>query len=100
MKANRSYQLRTGQMKLPVRKIEPVKYVDSKEKMTNIPKEPIIGELYLYEGIDVICIESETDNIYKCTRCILYKNVVCDRILCLKSTRKDRTPIILHRHNA
>ena len=98
-KNKRSYQLRTGQMKLPVRKIEPVQYVDSKENITDIPNEPIIGESYRYKGKEVICVEVENDNIYKCSKCAV-PTMECSTILCRKKNRKDNASIILSKYNA
>ena len=98
MKANRSHQLRTGQIKLQVRKIEPVQYVDSKGNITDIPNEPIIGKTYTYKGEKVICVKSHKQGV-KCCLCSI-DNEDCEKIACNSYDRKDEISIILARINA
>ena len=97
-KNKRSYQLRTGQMKLPVRKIEPVQYVDSKVNVTTVPDEPIIGKTYTYKGGKVICVKSHKQGV-KCCLCSI-DNEDCEKIACNSYDRKDEISIILARINA
>ena len=98
-KNKRSYQLRTGQMKLPVRKIEPVQYVDSKRYVTNfqnLPSEPEIGVIYTYNNLLVECIEHEG-----CEMCMFYGcRTECVGRFCSSLSRKDNKTTILVCHNA
>ena len=95
---NRSYQLRTGQMKLPVRKIEPVQYVDSKENIIELPRYPILGKVYKFRDGLVKCEvdEGKCGNI----KCVLYDEECIDYVSCNKLLRADNTNIYIAQHNA
>jgi hypothetical protein len=99
MKTNRSYQLRTGQMKLPIRKIEQVQYVDSKNVQTNIHREPIIGSIYKYRDKKIICIQSPTKSESRCYMCAIAHSD-CKSVSCIGEQRTDNTTIILAPYNA
>lgn len=97
-KAKRSYQLRTGQMKLPVRKIEPVQYIDSKESVyPELPNSPIVGNIYTHSDKIVKCII--TDKL-KCQICILQGIHTCASIRCIPTSRDDGKYIALIQYNA
>ena len=46
------WMLRTGQMKLPIRKIEPYKppVAPSHKETQALPKEPVLGEIYMWDS--------------------------------------------------
>jgi hypothetical protein len=102
MKANRSHQLRTGQMKLPIRKIEQVQYVDSKNGLYPIlPNEPIVGCNYSYEGINITCIESIDTLPIRCYKCVIKSNdCFSGHIRCNGGIRNDNTDVLFILHNA
>ena len=102
-KNKRSYQLRTGQMKQSVRKIEPVQYVDSKKSVyPELPRYPIVGECYMYDGMNVFCVEAIKGNeALRCDTCEL----ACNRKDCIATNcgaidRIDKKYIYLKKHNA
>jgi hypothetical protein len=77
---SKSYMLRTGQMRLPVRTIKPV-----------VSVHPIIGEYYMHNGHKVKCIESAT-----CEGCVNV-NVYCHESLygkCREGMRPDGKSVI------
>ena len=98
-KNKRSYQLRTGQMKLPVRKIEPVQYVDSKNVVyRELPRYPILGRVYKFGDILVRCEISKGDCGNR--KCVFYNEGCGDYITCTARLRHDFTNIYIAQHNA
>ena len=98
-KNKRSYQLRTGQMKLPVRKIEPVQYVDSKFKCEKkLPSYPIVGVIYNHRGKIVECIETK---YLECDLCLLKNDPLgCNFVRCNIISRADNKNIKIIPYNA
>ena len=97
-KNKRSYQLRTGQMKLPVRKIEPVQYVDSKNVVyRELPRDPILGRVYKFGDGFVKC-EVNKSNCGN-QKCVLF-NEECNYVSCTACSRSDKTNIFLAPYNA
>lgn len=86
-----SYKLRTKQVVLPVHKIKPVLYFDS--KITSI-NEPVIGHSYQYKGKKVICITPHTKSEARCYMCGVDIGD-CEKISCRGDQRIDNTTIIL-----
>ena len=95
---NRSYQLRTGQLKLPVRKIEPVKYVDSKEHIIELPRYPILGKVYKFRDGFVKC-EVNKSNCGN-QKCVLFNEECRNYVSCTACSRSDKTNIFLAPYNA
>ena len=95
---NRSYQLRTGQMKLHVRKIEPVQYVDSKENIIELPRHPILGKVYKFRDELVKC-EINKGNCGN-RKCVLFMEECGDYVSCTACSRSDKTNIFLAPYNA
>ena len=96
---NRSYQLRTGQMKLSVRKIEPVQYVDSKNVVyRELPRYPILGRVYKFGDGFVKCEvnKSNCGNL----KCVLFNEECRNYVSCTASARSDKTNIFLAPYNA
>ena len=83
----RSYQLRTGQMRLPVRAVKPVQLqykAPVAEVITELPQAPGIGKFYVYKGRKVQCVAS--DNCDECIR-------PCDEIYCSSLFSFDKVSI-------
>ena len=97
-KNKRSYQLRTGQMKLPVRKIEPVQYVDSKENIIELPRFPILGKVYKFRDGLVKC-EVNKSNCGN-QKCVLFNEECRNYVSCTTYSRSDKTNIFLAPYNA
>lgn len=98
-KNKRSYQLRTSQMKLPVRKIEPAQYVDSKDSVyPELPKYPILGNIYKFRSILVRC-EVSNGNCGN-AKCVLYKEECGHYVSCIEGYRPDKTNICLIPYHA
>ena len=103
-KNKRSYQIRTGQIKLPVRKIEPVQYVDSKtyKHIKDLVCDPIAGECYIYNGFVVLCVVAKKGNeVSRCKTCELFeKSSDCYILNCSGINRADREYVYLRKLNA
>ena len=98
-KNKRSYQLRTGQMKLPVRKIEPVQYVDSKNVVyRELPRYPILGRVYKFGDGFVKC-EVNKSNCGN-QKCVLFNEECRNYVSCTAYSRSDKTNIFLAPYNA
>lgn len=103
-KGLRAYQLRTGQMRLPVRTAKPIElqYKPTGEALPELPQGPVsdtasanvhvqllpqapeVGKIYTYYGRKVKCVESDN-----CDGCI----VPCDEIYCSRLFSFDKVPI-------
>ena len=88
---SKSYMLRTGQMRLPVRAIKSAAIQAMPAVIQELPDYPIIGEYYMYKGVKIKCVQAR---ILMCSGCIKYTLGCDNRKQCIFSMRPGGKSVI------